>query len=73
MFFSGTTKVLRLETDEKGPGGEKKRNYFVFAIPKGFREASRWPGLKAIGVVIHETKRDGNLTNQFRYYILSRK
>ncbi|MCY2943130.1 MAG: hypothetical protein NT142_01140 [Planctomycetota bacterium] len=36
-------------------------------------EVSKWLGLKAIGVVINETKRDGRMTSQVRYYILSRK
>ena len=38
-----------------------------------FGEVSKWPGLKAIGVVINETKRDCRMTSQVRYYILSRK
>ncbi|MSR79915.1 MAG: ISAs1 family transposase [Gemmataceae bacterium] len=39
------------------------QNNYVFGIPKGFREASKWPRLEAIGVVINETKRDGKMTN----------
>ena len=66
-------KVSRHETEEKGHGREEKRYNYVFGIPKGFREASKWPGLKAIGVVINETKRDGKMTNKVRYYILSRR
>ena len=86
--FSGTTsklladrfeaklskrKVSRHETQVKRHGREEKRYNYVFGIPKGFGERSKWPGLKAIGVVINETKRDGRMTNKVRYYILSRR
>ncbi|MSR80190.1 MAG: ISAs1 family transposase [Gemmataceae bacterium] len=33
----------------------------------------KWHRLEAIGMVINETKRDGRMTNQVRYYILIRK
>ena len=66
-------KVSRHETEEKGYGRKEKRNNYVFGIPKGFREASKWPGLEAIGVVINETNRDGKMTSKVRYYIMSRR
>ena len=66
-------KVSLYETQVKGHGREEKRYNYVFGIPKGFREASKWPGLEAIGVVINETKRDGRMTNQVRYSFLTRK
>ena len=35
-------------------------------------DRSRWPGLKAIGVAINVTERDGKTVGENRYYILSK-
>jgi hypothetical protein len=35
-------------------------------------DASRWTGLKAIGMTINTTLRDGRETSEVRYYILSK-
>lgn len=66
-------KVSRHETNEEGHGRVEKRSYYVFPVPKKFEEAEKWMGLKSMGVAIRETNRDGKITNQVRYYIMSRK
>jgi predicted transposase YbfD/YdcC len=78
-FFDGhfeddfaRVKARRHETREKGHGREETRYYIVCPVPKGLPDGSRWAKLKAIGVALSETRRDGKLCNEVRYYILSR-
>ena len=52
----------RHPTRERGHGREETRSYFVSAVPRDFSARRRWPGLAAIGMVIHETQRDGKWT-----------
>lgn len=66
-------KVSRHETREAGHGRQEHRSYFVCSVPETLPDASRWPKLKAIGVAISDTMRDGKNHCQVRYYILSRK
>ncbi len=47
--------VRRHETKEKGHGREETRHYFVCPVPKDLPDRARWPGLKAIGIVISRT------------------
>ena len=63
--------VRQFETSEKGHGRIEMRYYYICPIPDGFSSASRWPGLKAIGAAISNTERDGKMTCEVRYYILS--
>ena len=65
------TKVRRHQTEEKGHGREEIRNYFVCPVPEDLPDRSRWPMLKAIGIVISSTQRDGKDCGAVRYYILS--
>ena len=65
------TKVRRYRTEEKGHGREEIRNYFICPVPKNLPDRSRWPMLKAIGIVISNTQRDGKHCGEVRYYILS--
>ena len=65
-------KVRRYETEGKGHGREETRSYFVCPVPDHLPDGSRWPGLKAIGLVISTTIRDGEECNEVRYYILSK-
>ena len=65
-------KVSRHQTREKGHGREEIRHYAVCPLPEGLPDAQRWPKLKAIGMVISDTMRDGKNHCQVRYYILSR-
>ena len=66
------TQVHRYETMEKGHGREEMRWYYICPVPDDLPDASRWPKLKAIGIAISNTQRDGKDCNEVRYYILSR-
>lgn len=70
--FAGVA-VSRHATHEKSHGREETRHYFVCSVPATLPDAARWPKLKAIGVTISETIRDGKVHTSVRYYILSRK
>lgn len=60
------------ETDEKGHGREEYRSYIVCPVPDDLPDGSRWTKLKAIGIAISDTQRDGKNCCEVRYYILSR-
>ena len=64
--------VGRHQTQEKGHGREETRYYFICPIPEDLPDRARWAGLKAIGMVISNTQRDGKDSNEVRYYILSK-
>jgi predicted transposase YbfD/YdcC len=66
------TKVRRHETAEKGHGREETRWYYVCPIPDYLPDGCRWAGLKAIGIAISNTQRNGKDCNETRYYILSK-
>ena len=68
----GRTKARRHETREKGHGREETRYYVVCPVPEDLPDGSRWAKLKAIGIALSETQRDGKPCNEVRYYILSR-
>jgi predicted transposase YbfD/YdcC len=59
-------------TDEKGHGRKESRYYMICPVPEDLPDRSRWTGLKAIGVAINETQRDGKKVGENRYYILSK-
>jgi predicted transposase YbfD/YdcC len=65
------TKVRRYETREKGHGREEHRCYFLCPVPEELPDRARWAGLRAIGMVVSNTQRDGKDCNEVRYYILS--
>jgi predicted transposase YbfD/YdcC len=65
--------VGRHETKEKGHGRVEHRTYFVCDVPEDLPDASRWKGLKQIGMAISDTVRDGKPCDDVRYYISSRK
>jgi predicted transposase YbfD/YdcC len=66
------TKVRRHETEEKGHGRKEIRSYFICPVPDDLPDCSRWANLKAIGIAISNTQRDGKDCNEVRYYILSK-
>jgi predicted transposase YbfD/YdcC len=66
------TKVRRYETEEKGHGREEARYYYVCPVPDDLPDRSRWANLKAIGIALSNTQRDGKDCNEVRYYILSK-
>ena len=57
-------------TREKGHGREEERFYHLAKVPEDF--AVKWPHLKAIGMAVNITQRDGRETSDVRYYILSK-
>jgi len=64
-------RVRRFETEEKGHGREEIRHYYICPIPPDLPDRKRWHGLKAIGIALSNTQRDGKECCQARYYILS--
>lgn len=60
-------------TKRKAHGRTESRWSYVCAAPKDLPDRDRWPGLKAIGMVISNTIRDGKDCIDIRYYILSKK
>ncbi|MEQ9586434.1 MAG: ISAs1 family transposase, partial [Parvibaculaceae bacterium] len=64
--------VRRFETTEKAHGREDSRSYLICRAPKDLPDAARWKKLKAIGIAINNTVRDGRMCVAVRYYILSK-
>lgn len=65
-------RVGRHEKKEKGHGRTQMRSYLVCEAPGDLPDRARWKGLKAIGLAIGETIRDGEVVSDVRHYILSR-
>ena len=65
-------KSRRFATKEKTHGRESSRWHCVCPVPDDLPDRRRWPRLKAIGVVVSNTQRDGKECCEVRYYILSR-
>lgn len=66
------TSVRRHETWERGHGREEERTYLICPVPENLPDRGRWPGLKAIGLAVGTTERDGKIAVDLRYYLLSR-
>lgn len=64
--------VRRLETHERGHGRDEKRYCFLCPVPDDLPDKERWYKLRAIGIAINHTIRDGKECSEVRYYILSR-
>ena len=61
------------ETTDAGHGRVDERSYFVTKVPSDFALAAEWPWVKAIGYAVRITRHaDGTVTDDTRYYILSR-
>jgi predicted transposase YbfD/YdcC len=60
------------KTHERGHGREEWRFYTICQVPEDLPDGSRWAGLKAIGMSITDSMRDGKNCCEARYYILSR-
>lgn len=69
--FAGV-KVRYHQTEETGHGRHETRYYYLCPVPDDLPDRARWPGLKAIGMVIGTTLRNGKESNEVRYYILSK-
>jgi len=65
--------VGRHETKEKGHGRVEHRAYYICDAPAGLPDGERWKGLRAIGVAINISTRDGKPSDAVRDYILSRR
>lgn len=66
------TSVRRYETDEKGHGRVEHRYYYICPVPDDLPDRDRWHGLKAIGMTVSDTQRNGKDCCEVRYYILSK-
>jgi predicted transposase YbfD/YdcC len=66
------TQVRHYQTHEKGHGREETRYYYLCPVPKDLPDRSRWTRLKAIGITVNITQRDGKESVEVRYYILSK-
>jgi predicted transposase YbfD/YdcC len=66
------TPMRHYETEENGHGREEFRDYYICPVPEDLPDRSRWAHLKAIGIVVSNTHRDGKECSEVRYYILSK-
>ncbi len=66
------TRVRRHHTGEKGHGREESRSYCICPVPDDLAGRSRWANIKAIGITVNITQRDGKECVEARYYILSK-
>jgi predicted transposase YbfD/YdcC len=63
----------RYETHETGHGRIDDRCCFLAKLPDDFGFAKKWPGVKALGMVVRNTQRsDGTTSDDIRYFIASR-
>ena len=69
--FAGT-QVRRYVTEETGHGRHERRSYFLCPVPEDLPDRRRWPKLRAIGMAVNQTRRDGKDSTEIRYYILSK-
>jgi predicted transposase YbfD/YdcC len=65
--------VQQQHSTNSGHGRKEARWHYVCPVPRDLPNRDRWPGLKAIGMVISNTIRDGKECVDIRYYILSKK
>lgn len=65
-------EVRRHETHDHGHGRDEMRFYYVCPLPDDLSDRERWHKLRAIGLAVNNTVRNGKECIEFRYYILSR-
>ncbi len=63
-------KVRRTSTHETGHGRVEARDDFICPVPEQVQDAVRWKKIKAIGMAVNVTQRDGREHTELRYYIL---
>ena len=68
-----TVPVRHRRSTNKGHGRKESRWHYVCSVPRGLPDSDRWPGLKAIGMVISNIEREGKVFVSVRYYIMTRK
>ncbi|GAB4163504.1 MAG: ISAs1-like element ISEc26 family transposase [Planctomycetaceae bacterium] len=66
------TAVRHHHTKEHGHGRNESRSYCLCPVPDDLPDRSRWANLKAIGMTVNVTQRDGEERIEGRYYILSK-
>ena len=66
------TFVRRHQSSEKGHGRQEERLYFICPVPEDLPGRGRWQGLKALGMALSNTLRNGKVCTEVRYYILSK-
>ena len=66
------TPMRNYQTEQNGHGREEFRDYYICPVPEDLPDRSRWAHLKAIGIVVSNTHRDGKECSEVRYYILSK-
>jgi predicted transposase YbfD/YdcC len=64
--------VHRQETYEHAHGRDEMRFYYLCPVPDDLQSQERWHKLRAIGMTVNNTVRDGKECIEARYYILSR-
>ena len=64
--------VRRHQTTEKGHGRIEDRWYYICPVPDDLPDRTRWKNLKAIGMAVNRTERDGKECLAVRYYIVSK-
>lgn len=65
-------KCRKHDTYESGHGRKESRHYRICPVPDNLPDRQRWKQLKAIGMAVRITTRDGREHTEIRYYILSR-
>jgi predicted transposase YbfD/YdcC len=68
-----TVPVRQRHSTNTGHGRRESRWHYVCGVPRDLPDRDRWPGLKAIGMVISNTERDGKECVSIRYYIMTKK
>lgn len=63
--------VGRLQTEETAHGRRETRTYIQLEAPESLPGFKAWRGLKSIGMVVSEVVRDGETTDEVRWYISS--
>lgn len=66
------TPARRYQTSEQGHGREELRHYVICPVPEDLPDRARWAELRAIGIAVSNTQRDGKDCNEVRYYILNK-
>jgi predicted transposase YbfD/YdcC len=68
--FAGD-QVGHHQTEETGHGRRESRTYIQLEAPESLPGSRSWRGLKSIGVAISEVIRDGEVSDEVRFYISS--
>ena len=70
-FFNGTTNCQEATTVEKGHGRIETRHYRFSTNVKGLDPENRWKGLKAVGCIQTTVEKDGQISEEIQYFIVS--